>query len=125
MTTGAPSNITEQAGLQRVALHPTAASHRFHLLDALRGIAALLIVFYHVVKLLPFYHVTKLLPHSGSLDTYLAVDFFFCLSGFVIAFSYEQRLAVAPIYSALFWVSLSCWPITTITCMGKMAFGCS
>jgi peptidoglycan/LPS O-acetylase OafA/YrhL len=95
MTTGAPSNINEQAGLQRVALHPTAASHRFHLLDALRGIAALLIVFYHVVKLLPFYHVTKLLPHSGSLDTYLAVDFFFCLSGFVIAFSYEQRLAVA------------------------------
>jgi peptidoglycan/LPS O-acetylase OafA/YrhL len=95
MTTGAPSNINEQAGLQRVALHPTAASHRFHLLDALRGIAALLILFYHLMKLLPFYHATNLLPHSGSLDTYLAVDFFFCLSGFVIAFSYEQRLAEA------------------------------
>jgi peptidoglycan/LPS O-acetylase OafA/YrhL len=77
---------TEQLASQKVALHPTASSHRFHLLDALRGIAALLIV---------LYHLTEFLPHGGFPNTYLAVDFFFCLSGFVIAFSYEKRLAEA------------------------------
>ena len=58
--------------------------HRFHLLDAIRGIAALLVVAYHAPvdfgRLMPF--------RSG----FLAVDLFFALSGFVIAFSYERRL---------------------------------
>lgn len=56
--------------------------HRFHLLDALRGLAALVVVFYHAPAYLNFD-----LPFG-----FLAVDFFFCLSGFVIAFSYEERL---------------------------------
>lgn len=66
------------------AVHPTStAHHRFHLLDAMRGVAALLVILWHAPK--EFY---SNLHHS----TYLAVDFFFCLSGFVIAFSYERRL---------------------------------
>jgi peptidoglycan/LPS O-acetylase OafA/YrhL len=53
-------------------------------LDGLRGIAALFIVLFH-------------LPASLQLwfsfpNAWIAVDFFFCLSGFVIAFSYEGRL---------------------------------
>ena len=65
-------------------LHSTAPSHhRFHLLDALRGIAAFLVVLFHMP---PF------LCNFGQQSAYLAVDFFFCLSGFVIAFSYEKRL---------------------------------
>jgi peptidoglycan/LPS O-acetylase OafA/YrhL len=58
--------------------------HRFHVLDAMRGIAALMVVNVHTAPLIgnpPF-------AHNG----HLAVDFFFCLSGFVIAFSYERRL---------------------------------
>lgn len=59
--------------------------HRFHFLDALRGIAALLVVPIHgphsIYKALYF-------PHA-----FLAVDLFFCLSGFVVAFSYESRLS--------------------------------
>jgi peptidoglycan/LPS O-acetylase OafA/YrhL len=58
--------------------------HRFHVLDAMRGIAALMVVNTHTAPLLG----TKLFAHNG----HLAVDFFFCLSGFVIAFSYERRL---------------------------------
>ncbi|HEY0264614.1 MAG TPA: acyltransferase [Granulicella sp.] len=56
--------------------------HRFHLLDGLRGIAAVIVVFVHAPRSL------RLDPEYGTL----AVDFFFCLSGFVIAFSYEARL---------------------------------
>lgn len=59
-------------------------NHRFHLLDALRGIAALLVLAWHI----PSYFRPNLAFPNG----FLAVDFFFCLSGFVIAFSYEERL---------------------------------
>lgn len=58
--------------------------HRFHVLDALRGIAALMVVDIHTAPLLG----QAAFAHNG----HLAVDFFFCLSGFVIAFSYERRL---------------------------------
>ena len=58
--------------------------HRFHFLDGLRGVAAILVVSLH-----PPPEVRQALTtYSG----HLAVDFFFCLSGFVIAFSYEKRL---------------------------------
>jgi peptidoglycan/LPS O-acetylase OafA/YrhL len=59
--------------------------HRFHLLDGLRGIAAMFVILAHT----PVY----LLPRYAPRNPFLAVDFFFCLSGFVIAFSYERRLA--------------------------------
>jgi peptidoglycan/LPS O-acetylase OafA/YrhL len=58
--------------------------HRFHLLDAMRGLAAILVVTFHAPSQLKYFLT---FPNS-----FLAVDFFFCLSGFVIAFSYEERL---------------------------------
>jgi peptidoglycan/LPS O-acetylase OafA/YrhL len=65
-------------------LHPTKSrQHRFHFLDALRGIVSILVVFLHA----PGYVVFRPVQNAQ-----LAVDFFFCLSGFVIAFSYEKRL---------------------------------
>ncbi len=57
--------------------------HRFHALDALRGIAAVMIVFRQAPRSLQ-----RSFPHNA----FLAVDFFACLSGFVIAFAYERRL---------------------------------
>ena len=59
-------------------------NHRFLLLDALRGIAAVLVARFHVPVFLQ-----EVLHFPNA---YMAVDLFFCLSGFVIAFSYEQRL---------------------------------
>lgn len=56
----------------------------FHALDAARGVAALVVVLYH----LPLAYRG---PWFGSGD--LAVDFFFGLSGFVLAHAYLARLA--------------------------------
>jgi len=53
-------------------------------LDGLRGIAALAIVGLHGNQ---FVKLTTFHP-----STYLAVDFFFILSGFVIAYAYDERI---------------------------------
>lgn len=57
--------------------------HEFSGLDALRGIGAGLVVLGHADWL-----VGVLPPHNGNI----AVDFFFMLSGFVIAYAYEDKL---------------------------------
>jgi hypothetical protein len=64
--------------------HVLTEHHRFELLDAMRGVAALFVASLHVPPTMQ-----KLLSFQVS---YLAVDLFFCLSGFVIAFAYEERL---------------------------------
>jgi len=64
----------------------TTAPHRFVALDSLRGIAALMVVAVHLNTPVGFLH-------NALIDKgYLAVDFFFVLSGFVIASSYGARL---------------------------------
>ena len=57
--------------------------HRFTVLDGMRGIAAIAVMFHHLTK----YTSMSLFAGAG-----LAVDLFFCLSGFVIAFSYLGKL---------------------------------
>lgn len=57
---------------------------RYDMLDALRGIAALAVVGFHLSQ---FGMIPAFLPRG-----YLAVDFFFVLSGFVVAHAYEQAL---------------------------------
>jgi peptidoglycan/LPS O-acetylase OafA/YrhL len=59
--------------------------HRFRNLDAMRGICALTVVLFHSDGL--FVH-GEIFCHG-----FLAVDVFFILSGFVIAHTYEGRLA--------------------------------
>ena len=53
----------------------------FVTLDGLRGIAALAVVTRHA----PYFR-------NPFFESYLAVDFFFVLSGFVLAHAYGQRL---------------------------------
>jgi len=59
---------------------------RYRSLDAMRGIAAILVVLYHAEAL---FHLGGWSPPLA----FLAVDLFFCLSGFVLAKSYDGRLA--------------------------------
>ena len=65
------------------------AKPHYEILDGLRGVAALLVVFYHIFEGLSF-------AAGGTVITtinhgYLAVDFFFILSGFVIGYAYDDR----------------------------------
>ena len=62
------------------------AQQRFDVLDALRGLCALLVVFFHL-PVSSHLHPLALFRHG-----YLFVDFFFVLSGFVIAHAYGGRL---------------------------------
>ena len=62
----------------------------FVILDGLRGIAALAIVIFHFMEWI-FPDVSKNFIGHG----FLAVDFFFCLSGFVIAYAYDDRIQKA------------------------------
>ena len=59
----------------------------FHILDGLRGLAALCVVIFHFMEWV-------YTPEKNFIDHgFLAVDFFFCLSGFVIGYAYDDRIA--------------------------------
>jgi len=59
----------------------------FKILDGLRGVAALAIVVFHFAEWIYADYTENFIIHG-----FLAVDFFFCLSGFVVAYAYDNRL---------------------------------
>lgn len=59
----------------------------FAVLDGLRGVAALLVVLFHLFEAYSAGDPYKQIINHG----YLAVDFFFLLSGFVVAYAYDDR----------------------------------
>ena len=77
------------------------AKPHYELLDGLRGVAAILVLFYHVFEGLAFAESTNG-AGSGLITTlnhgHIAVDFFFILSGFVISYAYDDR-----------WAKMSTW----------------
>ncbi|MEO5681255.1 MAG: acyltransferase [Chitinophagaceae bacterium] len=58
----------------------------YQILDGLRGIAAIIVVIFHLAEPLASNHLDNIVNHG-----YLAVDFFFLLSGFVIGYAYDDR----------------------------------
>ena len=62
------------------------AKPRYELLDGLRGVAAFVVLWYHVFEAFATGPTDQLLNHG-----YLAVDFFFILSGFVVGYAYDDR----------------------------------
>lgn len=73
-----------------MSLHPSSlpkadtfpVKPHYEILDGLRGVAALMVLVFHVFDACQ----SNILPHG-----YLAVDFFFVLSGFVIGYAYDDR----------------------------------
>lgn len=65
----------------------TSAGHPHYLtLDGLRGVAALVVVWYHIFEAFAESPLSQEVNHG-----YLAVDFFFLLSGFVVSYAYDGR----------------------------------
>jgi peptidoglycan/LPS O-acetylase OafA/YrhL len=60
----------------------------FEVLDGLRGVAALAVVTFHFMEWVYTDASQNFIGHG-----FLAVDFFFCLSGFVIGYAYDDRIA--------------------------------
>ncbi|WP_343806605.1 acyltransferase [Alteraurantiacibacter aestuarii] len=77
---------------------------RIYGLEAIRGIAALIVAAYHVNNVAPF-------PAAADEMfgvAYLAVDLFFLLSGFVLTRTYEQRMPATATFAVQRYVRL--WP---------------
>ncbi len=70
-----------------------ASKPRYEILDGLRGVAAMLVVAFHLFE--TYFHMA---PDQPINHGYLAVDFFFVLSGFVIGYAYDDR-----------WDKMSTW----------------
>jgi peptidoglycan/LPS O-acetylase OafA/YrhL len=65
---------------------PQSKNH-YEVLDGLRGVAALLVVAFHILEPNDYgIRFNQIMNHG-----YLAVDFFFLLSGFVVAYAYDDR----------------------------------
>jgi peptidoglycan/LPS O-acetylase OafA/YrhL len=58
----------------------------YPILDGLRGVAALSVVAMHIFEAHSTSHQDMIVNHG-----YLAVDFFFLLSGYVIGYAYDDR----------------------------------
>lgn len=66
---------------------PLNSKPHYATLDGLRGVAAIIVVVFHLFEAHASSHFDQIINHG-----YLAVDFFFVLSGFVIGYAYDDRL---------------------------------
>lgn len=76
----------------------------YPILDGLRGVAAIIVVTFHLTEPLGTGHLDIIVNHG-----YLAVDFFFLLSGFVIGYAYDDALAAHPYCTNL---ENAAWPMS-------------
>ena len=59
----------------------------YAILDGLRGVAAVTVVMFHILETFSDGDHSKQIINHG----YMAVDFFFLLSGFVVGYAYDDR----------------------------------
>jgi peptidoglycan/LPS O-acetylase OafA/YrhL len=64
----------------------TDTKRHYPILDGLRGVAALIVVVFHLFEAHAASRFVQIINHG-----YMAVDFFFVLSGFVIGYAYDER----------------------------------
>lgn len=76
-----------------ISAFPDSKKH-YEILDGLRGVAAVIVVIFHLFETFTGGNNMKQIINHG----YMAVDFFFVLSGFVIGYAYDDR-----------WGKMSLW----------------
>lgn len=90
----------------------------FEILDGLRGFAALAVVTFHFMEWIYTDASQNFIGHG-----FLAVDFFFCLSGFVIGYAYDDRIAKMGIVSFLMARMIRLHPLVVAgSVLGLLAF---
>jgi peptidoglycan/LPS O-acetylase OafA/YrhL len=73
-------------GTAKTDNNPLKTKQHFQILDGLRGVAAISVVIFHFMEIAQPDYEKSFIGHA-----FLAVDFFFCLSGFVIAYAYDNE----------------------------------
>lgn len=61
---------------------------RYDILDGLRGVVALCVLVSHLFEAIAFANGNA---EQNCFHNFLAVDFFFILSGFVMSYAYDDR----------------------------------
>lgn len=90
----------------------------FEILDGLRGVAALAVVIFHFMEWVQSDFSKNFIGHG-----FLAVDFFFCLSGFVMGYAYDHRLAKMGIFQFLLVRIIRLHPLVIMgSVLGLLAF---
>src|SRR3954447_9257830 len=90
MSQGEPNQFllyVSSAGLMNRTNSYLQTKSHYQILDGLRGVAALTVVIFHTFEAYADENRFKQILNHG----YLAVDFFFLLSGFVVAYAYDDR----------------------------------
>lgn len=97
----------------------------YEALDGLRGTAAISVVIFHLFELM-----VPDLDHNPMPHTFLAVDFFFALSGYVLAYAYDGRLQLSSPVRLRFWEFVErrlirLHPVVPVAaCVGAIAYLC-
>jgi len=90
----------------------------FEILDGLRGIAAISVVIFHFIENVYLDYSRNFIGHG-----FLAVDFFFCLSGFVIAYAYDDRIRNIGVKKFLKLRLIRLHPLVILgSCLGLIGF---
>jgi peptidoglycan/LPS O-acetylase OafA/YrhL len=79
-------DIFNPLAINQKLMPPLSSKPHYPILDGLRGVASLTVVAMHLCEALSTSHLDMVINHG-----YLAVDFFFLLSGFVIGYAYDDR----------------------------------
>ena len=89
------------------SVFPDSKKH-YAILDGLRGVAAVMVVAFHVLETHSTSHQDQIINHG-----YLAVDFFYVLSGFVIGYAARLHFIFRPVpfglRSAIHLFGKCCW----------------
>ena len=94
------------------------SKQHFQVLDGLRGIAALVVVIFHFMEIAISDYNNNFIAHG-----YLAVDFFFCLSGFVIAYAYDSRIKILGLKSFIKLRLMRLYPLVFVgSILGLLTF---